>query len=151
TYVGWGKRPYNWEFTLGGQQEVMPRVSVDVAYIRRVYGNLLVTNNVALKPSDYDPFSVTAPVDPLPPRGGGYVIPNQYDLNPIKTVGGVPTQNLVTFADNYGNTIAHWNGVDINVNARAWRGLTVAGGVSTGRTSTDNCALVSVLPQIFSD
>ena len=37
----------------------------------------------------------------------------------------------------------HWNGVDLTVNARLEGGLLVQGGLSTGRTSTDNCDVVS--------
>ena len=39
-----------------------------------------------------------------------------YDLNPAKF--GLPTQNYVTLSDNYGTQIEHWNGVDVNLNAR---------------------------------
>ena len=35
----------------------------------------------------------------------------------------------------------HWNGVDVSVRARMAR-LTVSGGLSTGRTSLDNCDVV---------
>ena len=44
---GWGKRNYNWEFSAGVQQQVMPRVAADVSYFRRAYGNLIVTDNLA--------------------------------------------------------------------------------------------------------
>ena len=42
---------------------MVPRVSLNAAYYRRWYGNLLVTDNAALAPTDYSPYSVTAPVD----------------------------------------------------------------------------------------
>lgn len=45
TYRGWGAREYNWEFSTSVQHEVVPRVSVDVGYFRRIYGNFLVTQN----------------------------------------------------------------------------------------------------------
>ena len=36
---GWGARNYNWQFGLGVQHEVLPRLSVDVTYKRRYAGN----------------------------------------------------------------------------------------------------------------
>jgi hypothetical protein len=42
----------------------------------------------------------------------------------------------------------HWNGVEVNVSARIRRGLTLQGGTSTGRTTTDNCDIKAKLPEI---
>jgi hypothetical protein len=144
TYTGWGSRGYNWEFSLGVQQQLMPRVSMDVAYFRRVYGNLLVTDNVALAPADYDRYSITVPVDARLPNSGS-VISDLYDLKPEKVAGGVPSNNLQTFAKNYGDQIEHWNGTDVNFNARLPRGVILQGGFSTGRVTTDNCDVVTKL------
>jgi len=145
TYRGFGNRGYSWEFSAAVQHELFPRVSVDVGYFRRIYGNLLVTDNRAIAPSDFDPFSITAPRDARLPGGGGYVISGLYDLNPSKTIGGTPVDNFQTFASNYGDQYEHWNGVDVNVNARLPRGVLLLGGFSTGRTTTDNCDVVTKL------
>jgi len=56
--------------------------------------------------------------------------------------------NYYTFASNYGNQMEHWNGIDATVNARLPRGIRLQGGVSTGRTSTDNCDILAALPEI---
>jgi len=61
----------------------------------------------------------------------------------------VPLNNLVTFASNYGAQFEHWNGADVSVNARLVRGLVLQGGFSTGRTFTDNCAIVAQLPELI--
>jgi hypothetical protein len=136
-------RAYNWEFSAGIQQQLAPRVSADVGYFRRVYGNLLVTDNRALTPADYDRYSIMAPIDPRLPNGGGYVISDLYDLKPEKVAGGTVVNNLETFASNLGDQIEHWNGVDVNVNARLPHEITLQGGFSTGRTTTDNCDVVT--------
>jgi hypothetical protein len=53
----------------------------------------------------------------------------------------------VNLADNLGlSQMQHWNGVEINFTARMREGLTFQGGTSTGRTSTDICAVRSALP-----
>jgi hypothetical protein len=58
---GWGVRGYNWEFSAGVQQEVLPRVSAEVSFFRRWYGNFFVTDNRAVAPDRVTAFSVTAP------------------------------------------------------------------------------------------
>jgi hypothetical protein len=137
TLNGWGKRNYNWEFSAGVQRELLPRVSVDVSYFRRAFGNFVVTDNLALTSADYDPFSITAPSDPRLPNGGGYTIPGLYDLKPAKF--GVPTQQYVTLSSKYGDQSDRWQGADFTINGRAKGSLTFQGGVSTGRRVADDC------------
>jgi hypothetical protein len=142
--AGWGKRAYNWEFSTGVQHEILPRVSVDVGYFRRWYGNFIATDNTLVGPSDYTPYNITAPTDSRLPGGGGNTITGLYDVNPSK-FGQV--SDFVTFADNFGKMTDHWNGIDLNVNARPRSGLLVQGGVSTGREVTDFCGVVEKLPE----
>ena len=140
---GWGARPYNWEFSAGVQHEVVPGVAVDVGYFRRVEGNLSLTYDRNLTPADYDRFSITAPMDAGLPGGGGYEISGLYDLKPEKF--GLPSDILFTESDNFGKQIRHWNGVDVSVNARSVWGVLLRGGLSTGRSSTDTCDVVTKL------
>jgi hypothetical protein len=143
---GWGKRLYNWEFSMGVQHELVPRASVDVSYFRRWYGNFFLTDNRAAAPSDYTQYGPTAPVDARLPNGGGYTVAGVYDLNPNK-VGQV--DNFVTLADNYGKQIEHWNFIDVTVNVRPGAGLLIQGGSSTGHTTTDICEVAPKVPEIL--
>jgi hypothetical protein len=145
TLNGWDTRPYDWEFSTSVQQQIMPRVALNFGYFRRWYGNFTVTDNLAVSPSSYSPFSIVAPANPLLPGGGGYTINGFLNLNP-SGVGQV--NNYSTFASNYGNQIEHWNGFDLSLSARFPQSLVVQGGLSTGRTSTDNCAILAALPEV---
>jgi len=148
---GWGVRPYDWDFGFQLQQELYPRVSVDVGYFRRIFGNFTATQNLALTggvvgatsvPS-FGTFSIQVPSDPRLPTAG-QTISGLYNVNPA--FFGL-TNNWVTLADTYGTQIQHWNGVEVNFSARVRQGLFLQGGTSTGRTSTDSCAIRAVLPE----
>ena len=47
TTGGWNTREYSWDLTAGVTQQVAPRVSVEVDYVRRSWGNLQATINRA--------------------------------------------------------------------------------------------------------
>jgi hypothetical protein len=143
--TGSGVRPYNWGLGLSVQQEVLPRVSVNVGYFRNWWGNWYVVDNRATTLGDYTPFSIVAPVDPRLPNNGGNVVSGLYNLLPTK-VG--PVDELAQSASNFGKQIENWQGVDINVVARLRNGLTVQGGTSTGRRLQDSCAVRAVLPEL---
>jgi hypothetical protein len=144
---GWNKRGYDWEFSAGVQQQILPKVSVDVSYFRRLFGNFIVQDNTALAASDFSTFSITAPSNPGLAGGGNYTINGLYDVNPTKFT--TPAKWVLNLSDTYGNQIEHWNGVDFNVNARMGSVL-AQGGFNTGKTATDNCAIVSQVPEFLS-
>ena len=145
--TGWGKRGAQWEFSAGVQQEVIRGVSVDVGYFRRWYNNFIAIDNRATTLADYDSYTITAPPHPELPGGGGYPVSPLYDLNPAK-VGVV--DDYVTFASNYGKQVEYWHGMDVGVNTRFPNGMILQGGLSTGRTVTDNCEVVAKSPEISS-
>jgi hypothetical protein len=130
---GWRVRPWNWEFSTGIQHEIVPRLSASVSYFRRVSGNFHLTDNELAGPGDYTPFSVTVPNDArLDNRGE--TITGLFDPN-----GVLPVRNVVKNANAFGKQQAHWDGVDIMLDARLRNGLLLQGGVSTGQDMTDNC------------
>src|SRR5262249_52020510 len=136
---GYNVRPYQWEFSSGVHQQLMPNLSVGIDYFRRIYGNFLTIYNTSVTPADYDPYSITAPVDPRLPNGGGYVIGGLYDLNPTKV--GALTE-IGTSSNTFGDQLQHWNGIDVNLTARR-KAILFQGGLSTGKTVTDNCQIVT--------
>jgi hypothetical protein len=145
--TGWGKRDYNWEFSVGAQREIVPRVSADVAYFRRWYGNLQVTDNLTVTPADYDTYSILVPSDPRLPGGGGYQLTGLVDLKPAKF--GQPANNFTTLASRYGDLVQRWDGIDLAMNARLATGVFLQGGMSTGRTTVDTCDVVDDLPEML--
>jgi hypothetical protein len=140
TLTGWGKRNFNWEFSAGVQRELVPRVSADLTYFRRWYGNFVLVDDLAVGPGDFDSFTLTAPKDPRLPGGGGYPVQG-YDIKPAKF--GVPAQPFVTLSRKYGKQQDYWDGIDATVNARLRPGMFFQGGVSTGRRVEDNCEIVA--------
>jgi hypothetical protein len=141
---GYGVRPYNWGLGLSVQQEIVPRVSVNVAYIRNWWGNWYAVDNLPTTPTDFTPFTILAPADPRLPGGGGYPVRDLLNLVP-EMVGQV--DELAQSSTNFAEQTENWQGVDVNVSARLRNGLTVQGGTSTGRRLSDACALKAVLPE----
>lgn len=146
---GFGKRDFNWEFSAGVQHQLAPRVSLDVSFFRKWYGNFQVVDNTAWDASDFSKFSLTAPTDSRLPGGGGNVVTDFVNVIPSPKTGFGFGQalNYTTLASNYGRQIEHFNGVDVNLTARTQGGLLVQGGLSTGRTSLDNCEIAAKLPE----
>src|SRR6202007_2868605 len=77
---GYGNRPYNWSMGVSVQQEVLPRVSLNVGYFRNWWGNWYVVDNRSTSVADYTPFSITAPSDSRLPNGGNYTVGGLYNL-----------------------------------------------------------------------
>jgi hypothetical protein len=144
---GWGVRPYNWEFSATVQQEVAPRVSVGFGYFRRTNGNFQITDNEALTAADFTRFDVVIPANgssqfQLP--NVGETVAGYYDVNRV-----VAARNVVKDAATFGEQIDRWDGVDLNADVRLTNGLRLQGGISTGRTTTDNCDIVDDAPELL--
>jgi hypothetical protein len=141
---GWGVRPSDWNFGASVQQQLLPRMSVEIAYHRRSFTGFTVTDNTLAGPADYQQFSITAPADPRLPNGGGYAINGLYDVSP-SLFGQI--LNRLTDSKSFGDWSQVFNGVDITLNVRQG-GLTFQGGTSTGQTKTDACDVRNNLPEL---
>jgi hypothetical protein len=143
---GWNVRPGDWQIGVSVQQELLPRVSVEAGYFHRWLTHYTVTDNQNLGPSDFTKYTLTAPVDSRLPNGGGYPIPDLYNI----TAEGFAkaTSNNVTFAENFGKQTQVYNGFLVNLSARAANGVTMTAGVNTGKTVNELCDLRNAIPEL---
>jgi hypothetical protein len=141
---GWGKRPYSWEFSLSGQQEMSRGVALYGGVFWRWFGNFLVTDNTSATVADYTQFSVTPGlIPPAPPQAGGESLPSDINTTTFFNVNpGVltnPLQGLSKTMFPGSNVYDHWFGYDVGLNARLPQGIIFQGGLSTGHQTTDFC------------
>jgi hypothetical protein len=140
---GFGKRPYNWETSVGVQHELAPQVSASVAYFHRAFGNFSATENRAASPADYSEYCVDVPSDPRLPTSGQRLC-GLYDVNANK-LG--KTDNLVTAASNFGTQSQRWDGLDLTTTVRLSTTI-LQGGISSGKTTADNCDITTRFPNV---
>jgi len=141
--TGWGKRGFNWEFTTSVQQELVPRVSLDVQYARRWYGNIRIMDDQAVTPADYTSVPLAVPNDPNLTNSGG-------TLTGLNLRGDAPAASyFITLSNNYGKDIEHFDGVNVTVNARLMNGLLLQGGTGSGRQKLNDCEVVEKLPEML--
>jgi hypothetical protein len=142
---GWNVRPYDWQFAVSVQQQVLPRMSVDFGYSRRSWGNFTFTDNRAIGPADFDQYRFTVPTDPDLPTSGQTL--NYYMLKPA-AFGRV--DNYLAPASDYADPTFYWQGVEMTVNARMNNGLTLQGGFTAGGGVRDLCEIAAQLPELYS-
>jgi hypothetical protein len=129
----------NWQASVNFQHELTQGFALNVGYFRTWYDGFLATDNVAVSgAANFDSFCITAPSDSRLPGGGGNQICGLYDLKPA-SFGRV--DNVVTQASNYGDQTQVYNGLDLTLTGRFGQGGQFSGGLSMGRTVTDNCFL----------
>jgi hypothetical protein len=151
--TGLNTQYHNWQASVSIQQELGPRLGLNVGYFRTWYGGtcggngipngescLLVTDNLLVKPSDYDGYCVTAPADPRLPGGGGNQLCGLYDIK--RDLFGL-TDTINRPAKDFGRERTRtYNGVDATVNLRFGDGGQLQGGLALGRMATDDCVVV---------
>jgi hypothetical protein len=142
---GWNVRPFDWQFAASVQQQVLPRVSVEVGYSRRSWGNLTVTDNRAVGPADFTNYNFVVPTDSRLPTSGQTL---QYPLLNPAAFGRV--DNYLALMSDYGDPTFYWQGLESTVNARMGNGLTLQGGFTTGGGVRDVCDVAAQLPELYS-
>jgi hypothetical protein len=146
---GWGIRPNDWQIGASIQQQVLPRVSVEFGYFHRWLNNFTATDNTLVSASDFNSFALNAPVDPRLPSGGGYAVNGLYNITSAAFARGA-SNNVAdaTVLSNGGVEYSRYNGILINISARASKGLTFQGGINSGKTVQDICAITAALPEL---
>ena len=96
-------RPSDWYFGASVQQQLLPRVALDIGYNRRWFNGFFVTDNLNVGPADFDAYTLTAPLHPDLPDGGGYPF-TALNIKPEKFTQ--LAQNYLTFASDYGSQTA---------------------------------------------
>jgi len=117
---------------------------VEIGYLKRWLQNFTSTDNLAVTSADFTPFSITAPLDPRLPGGGGHTVGTLYN---VVASGFGRVSNNITRAENFGKQYQSFNGMLLSVSARIRNGLTLQGGVNSGVTVTDSCEIREALPE----
>ncbi len=142
---GWGVRAGDWQWGASVQQEILPRVAVEVGYQRRWLVNSITTDNLTRGPGDHTEFGVNVPVDSRLPDGGGGVLGGLYNVTPEAALR--LNDNYQTLATNYGDWGQVANSFNLNVTARMRNGLVLQGGFNTGVSGNDYCDVRQAIPE----
>ena len=142
---GWGIRSGDWQFGASVQQEVLPRVAVELGYQRRWLVNFLATDNRARGAEDHTEFGITVPTDPRLPGGGGGVLDGFYNVTPVAAAR--LNDNFQSLASTFGDQSQMTNSINMNVTARPRSGFVVQGGFNTAKTDSDSCGVRAALPE----
>jgi hypothetical protein len=142
---GWGVRSGDWQWGASIQQEVLPRVAVEVGYQRRWLVNSSVTDNLTRAAGDHTQFGINVPVDPRLPGNGGGVLEGLYNVTP--EAAARLTDNYQALSSSYGDWSQVANSVNLNVTARMRSGLTLQGGFTSGKSDNDYCDVRAEIPE----
>ena len=142
---GWGVRPSDWDFGASVQQQILTRMSVEVAFHRRSFARLHGAGQHAggRRPSTASSAS---------PRRRIPSCPTAAATSCRASTTSIPAKfgqilNNVTDSSTFGDTSQVFNGVDFTVNLRQG-GLTLQGGTSTGQTTSEFCDVRRNLPEL---
>ena len=145
-------RDFLWDTNVILQHELTHGLSAELGYNHNQDGNFTVTDYIGLDgqpltAADYDQFCITVPTDSrLPTSGqrqcGYYSIKPQYNGQYTELVA-----NAKDFVGVNGNTHLpqrYWDGAWITLNGRLAHGITLSGGVDSGRQVDNHCFTVVI-------
>ena len=117
-----------------------PRISIEVSYNRRWFGNFFVTDNLLTTASDYNQWAMTLPQNPELPGVGSTA--RYFAVTQAAANRGA--QNYQTFETDYAPArTQYWHGASVNLTGRMSNGLMFQGGTTTGHGVRDTCALMA--------
>jgi hypothetical protein len=128
-------RDFLWDINVQLDHEVVHGLSVNAGYNHNWDGNFVIQENTLLSPQDFDEFCITAPTDPRLPTSGQQLC-GYYDVKPA--LFGLGTLR-VTNSKEFGTQKRYWDGIVLGANGRLPHGITVGGGLDTGRQVDDHC------------
>ena len=129
---GWGIRSGDWQVGMSLEQQLLPRVSLEVGYQRRWLVNFTATDSLTRGVDDHTQFGINVPTDARLPDGGGYVLGGLYNVTAAAAALGA--NNFVTDAAAYGGQTQMANSINMKVTARPGRGLSLQGGFNSAKT-----------------
>jgi hypothetical protein len=130
-------RPYQWVYDVGVQRELRPGVGLSVTYNRRVFHDIIWTQNLAAPYSAYTLTSVSNPYI------AGQNVP-VYSINPANL------GQINEIDNNSPNNRLWYQGIDTSITMR-WHGATLTGGTSTGRTLSVTCDVTDPNSLLYCD
>jgi len=144
---GWGVRPGDTQSTILVQHEIIPRLSGEFSYTHRSFHGFFLTDDLNRSVNTgYETYTLTAPVDPRLPGGGGYPV-TVYTVT--AAAGATPAKTFQTLETNIGPARdSHWDGFDFTLNSRLRSGLVASFGTSTGRAIVNTCSTAQLYNQV---
>jgi hypothetical protein len=144
---GWGVRPGDTQSTILIQHEIVPRLSGEFSYTHRSFHGFFLTDDLNRNVNTgYETYTLTAPVDPRLPGGGGYPI-KVYAVT--AAAGATAAKTYQTLESSIGPTRdSHWDGFDFTLNSRLRNGLIASFGTSTGRAIVNTCETAQLYNQV---
>jgi hypothetical protein len=133
------RRVNNWEYTASLQHQLLPRVSINVVYYHRSFGDLELLDRTMISRSDYAAFQVPMPSFSNDPTLAGILDPNEivtlYNLSPAKR----SVFNTAQVDRNSQQDRSVYNAVETSFSARMANGSMLFGGWTAERNLSKYC------------